>query len=113
MNCSPRELEAIFAEEFDVIIEFTDLVDRLRAILADTAMHVVDLDPDDLCIPVRLFVHGGDWRLAYGDPSFDQDHRGCYAAATISLDDDSESLRETAEDLIVTATSNAAFGLTV
>lgn len=54
---------------------------------------------------VRLQVVDGYVRVHTGDPSFDQDHRGCWGAGLITWETDADEL---ADDLIEQVLDHAA-----
>ena len=51
-------------------------------------------------LAVRLEVTPSDWIVNYGDPGFDQDHRGHWGTSTLAADDDEEILDMAAQQML-------------
>lgn len=75
-------------------VEFPQ-TDDVAAVLSKIK-RIIDAECD-----VRLQVYeDGTWAVRYGLSDYDQDHRGFWGAASISPDDESDTLAWVASDLI-------------
>jgi len=84
-------------------------VDELTAGIHDYSGRLSEYDPQDLMEPgqeepygdFRLQVYpDGSWEIHTGASDFDQDHRGCWAAALIPVGMSVEEAHTQAQDLI-------------
>lgn len=84
-----------------------DVLHELRGIQSEMERHKIE---EDNYVDVRLQVNpaDGEWSVHYGDPSYDQDHRGYWGSSGVNIDDDDTTLRETAKDLISQVVEHAA-----
>lgn len=80
----------------------------VKTLTDDLFEHIGDLG-EDFCegVPgdergddVRLRLHEGEWELKTGDASFDDDHRGHWGGAWVSVDATREECEGIARDLI-------------
>lgn len=79
--------------------------------LLDYAANFAEGDVD-----VRLQVYeSGEWALRFGDPQYDQDHRGFWGSGVLAGDEDGEGylgweISQLAADLIDQAADDACMG---
>lgn len=67
-----------------------------------------EYDTDGHC-DIRLQVYeSGEWAVRWGDPSYDQDHRGYWGGSSVAHEDTDAELLDVALDLIDQAQEDCA-----
>lgn len=78
----------------------TALIKSLKLVSGECEQVIMDTGDDEICIEVRLQVHGAISTLLTGDPSYDQDHRGLWGSSMVGQCLTHDEAVDIADDLI-------------
>lgn len=82
------------------------LASEVQAIAKQCGRYVTRETPEeDRYTDLRLYLHNAGWRMNWGDPSYDQDHRGSCGIASIKASERAtmRQAREAAAELLADA----------